>query len=48
MKVLVTGEVGYIVRIVGDRLIATGASVVVFNNLSQGHSAAVHPAATFV
>ncbi|MEN9841068.1 MAG: UDP-glucose 4-epimerase [Verrucomicrobiota bacterium] len=48
MKVLVTGGAGYIGSIVGERLIDTGASVVVFDNLSQGHRSAVHPAATFV
>lgn len=48
MKVLVTGGAGYIGSITVERLIKHGASVVVFDNLYQGHEAAVHPQATFV
>jgi UDP-glucose 4-epimerase len=48
MKILVTGGAGYIGSIVVEQLIETGDSVVVFDNLYQGHRAAVHPAATFV
>lgn len=48
MKVLVTGGAGYIGSITVERLIKHGASVVVFDNLYQGHEAAVHPEATFV
>jgi UDP-glucose 4-epimerase len=48
MKILVTGGAGYIGSVVVEKLIAAGESVVVFDNLSQGHRAAVHPAAVFV
>jgi UDP-glucose 4-epimerase len=48
MKILVTGGAGYIGSVVAEQLIAAGESVVVFDNLSQGHRAAVHPAAIFV
>ncbi|MBN1262258.1 MAG: UDP-glucose 4-epimerase GalE [Anaerolineae bacterium] len=48
MKILVTGGAGYIGSVVTEELIAAGESVVVFDNLSQGHRAAVHPRAAFV
>jgi UDP-glucose 4-epimerase len=48
MKILVTGGAGYIGSIVVEQLVAAGESVVVFDNLSQGHRAAVHPQAAFV
>jgi UDP-glucose 4-epimerase len=48
MKILVTGGAGYIGSAAVEQLIAAGESVVVFDNLSQGHRAAVHPAAVFV
>lgn len=48
MKILVTGGAGYIGSIVVEQLIARGEEVVVFDNLFQGHRAAVHPAAAFV
>ncbi len=48
MKVLVTGGAGYIGSVVVEQLVEAGESVVVFDNLSQGHRAAVHPAAAFV
>lgn len=48
MKVLVTGGAGYIGSITVEQLVALGEDVVVFDNLYQGHRAAVHPAATFV
>lgn len=48
MKILVTGGAGYIGSVVAEQLIAAGESVVVFDNLSQGHQAAVHPGAVFV
>jgi len=48
MKVLVTGGAGYIGSAAVEQLIAAGESVVVFDNLSQGHRAAVHPAAVFL
>ena len=48
MKVFVTGGAGYIGSVTVERLIAHGASVVVFDNLYQGHRAAVHPEAIFI
>jgi UDP-glucose 4-epimerase len=48
MCVLVTGGAGYIGSIAVEQLIEAGEEVVVYDNLSQGHRAAVHPAATFV
>jgi len=48
MKILVTGGAGYIGSVVVEQLIAKGESVVVLDNLSQGHRAAVHSQAAFV
>jgi UDP-glucose 4-epimerase len=48
MKILVTGGAGYIGSIVVEQLVEAGESVVVFDNLYQGHRTAVHPDATFV
>jgi UDP-glucose 4-epimerase len=48
MKILITGGAGYIGSVVVEQLIAANESVVVFDNLSQGHRAAVHPEAAFV
>ncbi len=48
MKILVTGGAGYIGSVVVEQLVRQGASVVVFDNLSQGHREAVHPEAHFV
>jgi UDP-glucose 4-epimerase len=48
VKILVTGGAGYIGSITTAELIGAGHQVVVFDNLYQGHVAAVHPAATFV
>ncbi|MCA9898095.1 MAG: UDP-glucose 4-epimerase GalE [Anaerolineales bacterium] len=48
MKILVTGGAGYIGSITVERLIKSGAEVVVFDNLYQGHRDAVHPDAVFV
>jgi UDP-glucose 4-epimerase len=48
VKILVTGGAGYIGSIVVEQLIQAGESVVVFDNLYQGHQAAVHPDAIFV
>ncbi|HSZ80011.1 MAG TPA: NAD-dependent epimerase/dehydratase family protein, partial [Chthoniobacterales bacterium] len=48
MRVLVTGGAGYIGSAAVEQLIANGESVVVLDNLSQGHRAAVHPDAIFV
>ena len=41
MKILVTGGAGYIGSITVERLIKSGAEVVVFDNLYQGHRDAV-------
>ena len=48
MKVLVTGGAGYIGSITTEQLVAQGHEVVVFDNLYQGHRAAVPPKAAFV
>jgi UDP-glucose 4-epimerase len=48
MKLLITGGAGYIGSITTEQLIAQGHEVVVFDNLYQGHRAAVHPKAVFV
>jgi UDP-glucose 4-epimerase len=48
MRVLVTGGAGYIGSITVEQLVAAGEQVVVFDNLYQGHRAAVHPKAEFV
>lgn len=48
MKILVTGGAGYVGSTATAELINAGHTAVVFDNLSQGHRAAVHPLATFV
>lgn len=48
MKVLVTGGAGYIGSVGVLELVQEGYEVVVLDNLSQGHRAAVHSEATFV
>jgi len=48
MKILVTGGAGYIGSVVVEQLIESDESVIVFDNLYQGHQAAVHPDAIFV
>jgi UDP-glucose 4-epimerase len=48
MRVLVTGGAGYIGSVVVEELLRQGDQVTVFDNLSQGHRAAVHPQAEFV
>ncbi len=48
MKVFVTGGAGYIGSTVVSELIKAGDSVVVFDNLQQGHRGAVHPDAVFI
>jgi UDP-glucose 4-epimerase len=48
MSILVTGGAGYIGSIVTEELIKRGEEVVVFDNLSCGHRAAVHPEASLV
>ena len=48
MKVLVTGGAGYIGSVTSEVLLSRGYEVVVFDNLSQGHRAAVPVAADWV
>ena len=48
MKVFVTGGAGYIGSVCVEELIRAGHSVVVWDNLSEGHRAAVHPQAVFL
>jgi UDP-glucose 4-epimerase len=48
MDILVTGGAGYIGSVVVEELVRQGERVTVFDNLSQGHRAAVHPQAQFV
>jgi UDP-glucose 4-epimerase len=48
MRVFVTGGAGYIGSVTVEELVAAGDEVIVFDNLSQGHRAAVHPVATFI
>src|SRR5438045_1258362 len=48
VKVLVTGGAGYIGSIATAELVKDGHTVVVFDNLYQGHREAVHPDAAFV
>jgi UDP-glucose 4-epimerase len=48
MRILVTGGAGYIGSVVAEELIAAGHEVFVYDNLSKGHRAAVHPQATLV
>lgn len=48
MRILVTGGAGYIGSVVTEHLVQAGHSVVVLDNLQQGHRRAVHPRAAFV
>lgn len=48
LKVLITGGAGYIGSHIVDYLINQNHQVVVFDNLSTGHRAAVHPEAAFI
>ncbi|HEX8213457.1 MAG TPA: UDP-glucose 4-epimerase GalE [Longimicrobium sp.] len=48
MRVLVTGGAGYIGSAAVVELLAAGHEVTVFDDLSQGHHEALHPAAAFV
>src|SRR6266478_1909991 len=48
MKILVTGGAGYIGSVVAEELIKAGHEVVVYDNLSYGHRAAVQSPAEFV
>lgn len=48
MKILVTGGAGYIGSVATELLLRDGHSVLVFDNLQQGHTAAVDSGAHFV
>ena len=48
MKILVTGGAGYIGSVTVELLLETGAQVVVLDDLSLGHRAAVHPEAELI
>jgi UDP-glucose 4-epimerase len=48
MNILITGGAGYIGSIVTEHCVVAGDDVVVYDNLSTGHRAAVHPEARFV
>ncbi len=48
MKVFVTGGAGYIGSVCVEELLNAGHEVTVFDNLSEGHAAAVDPRAAFV
>ena len=48
MRVLVTGGAGYIGSVVSEELLAAGHQVVVYDDLSRGHRAAVPPRAQLV
>lgn len=48
MRVMVTGGAGYIGSVVAQELIRDGHTVVVYDDLSKGHRAAVDPAAELV
>ncbi len=48
MKILVTGGAGYIGSVATEILVRRGHDVLVFDNLQQGHVAAVEPGAKFV
>jgi UDP-glucose 4-epimerase len=48
MKILVTGGAGYIGSICVEQLINAGHAVTVFDNLTEGHRAAVDPRSTLI
>jgi UDP-glucose 4-epimerase len=48
MNVLVTGGAGYIGSVCVEELLNAGHAVTVFDNLSEGHRAAVDPRAVFI
>src|SRR3989449_10220130 len=47
-RILVTGGAGYIGSVVVEQLVSRGHAVVVLDDLSRGHRAAVDPGAQFV
>jgi len=48
MTILVTGGAGYIGSVIVDRLVETGETVIVVDNLSTGNLNAINPQATFI
>lgn len=48
MKILVTGGAGYIGSVATEMLVRHGHGVLVFDNLQQGHEAAIEKGASFV
>ena len=48
MRILVTGGAGYIGSVASEQLVEAGHAVAVFDNLSQGHRAAVPTGAAFI
>src|SRR6266851_5958060 len=48
MKVFVTGGAGYIGSICAEQLLEAGHEVAVFDNLTEGHRAAIDPRAEFI
>ncbi len=48
MKILVVGGAGYIGSVCAEMLLDEGHAVAIFDNLSEGHRAAIDPRATFV
>ncbi len=48
MRILVTGGAGYIGSVASELLVKAGHEVIVLDNLSQGHRAAVPPQAVFI
>ena len=48
MKILVVGGAGYIGSVCAEMLLDEGHAVAIFDNLSEGHRAAVDPRATFI
>jgi UDP-glucose 4-epimerase len=48
VKILVTGGAGYIGSVATEVLVRAGHDVLIFDNLQQGHEAAVEPGARFV
>jgi UDP-glucose 4-epimerase len=48
MNILVTGGAGYIGSVVVEELVRQGDHITVYDNLTQGHRAAIHPRAEFV
>lgn len=48
MRLLITGGAGYIGSVVSEMCLASGDDVVIYDNLSTGHRASVHPDAELV